>query len=213
MAAVVIDSGPIEAERLLRNVPRDKWRELMLARRRFLDSKLSYDCRCLVQFVNDARQMFEALGFASAEAMIRDGYGLKPNEIKIAVDWLELNPPGDPISLDEVRRLAGREIGISGGKPGPGRGKKTGSDTTRFSGRGTGYILARLDRDRPELAAKVRAGKLSANAAAIEAGFRKQSTPIERALKLLPKLTRTELRHLRARIDEALGEAKGKRAA
>src|SRR5690242_3559175 len=33
-------------------------------------------------------------------------------------------------------------------------------------------IKARLDRDRPELAARVRAGELSANAAAIEAGFR-----------------------------------------
>jgi len=27
-------------------VPREKWRELMLARRRFLEIKLSYDCRC-----------------------------------------------------------------------------------------------------------------------------------------------------------------------
>jgi hypothetical protein len=54
------------------------------------------------------------------------------------------------------------------------------------------YILARLDRDGyTELAAKVRAGTMSANAAAIEAGFRKQSTPLEWVKKLLPKLTRT----------------------
>jgi hypothetical protein len=38
------------------------------------------------------------------------------------------------------------------------------------------YILARLDRDgHAGLAAKVRAGTMSANAAAIEAGFRKTS--------------------------------------
>jgi hypothetical protein len=38
-------------------------------------------------------------------------------------------------------------------------------------GASSDYTLARLDRDRPELAERVRAGELSANAAAIEAGF------------------------------------------
>jgi hypothetical protein len=45
-------------------------------------------------------------------------------------------------------------------------------------GRGRGYALARLDRDHPKLAARVRAGELSANAAAIEAGFRKPRDPL-----------------------------------
>jgi hypothetical protein len=36
------------------------------------------------------------------------------------------------------------------------------------------YTLARLDRDRPDLAAKVRTKEISANAAAIKAGFRKE---------------------------------------
>jgi hypothetical protein len=36
------------------------------------------------------------------------------------------------------------------------------------------YILARLKRDRPDLAEQVVSGKLSANAAAIKAGFRKK---------------------------------------
>ena len=40
--------------------------------------------------------------------------------------------------------------------------------------RGTAaYFLARLDRDRPDLAVRVRNRDLTANAAAIEAGFRK----------------------------------------
>jgi hypothetical protein len=38
------------------------------------------------------------------------------------------------------------------------------------------YLLARLERDRSDLAAKVRAKELSAYAAAIEAGFRKRAT-------------------------------------
>jgi hypothetical protein len=77
------------------------------------------------------------------------------------ISW-ERSEPGPPV-------LGKREIGIEGGKPGPGRGKKTGDNITRLKNRGTSsaYILARLDRDgHAELAAKVRAGKLSANAAA-----------------------------------------------
>ncbi len=50
-------------------------------------------------------------------------------------------------------------------------------DNTNLKGRGTSaaYILARLKRDRPDLAEKVVSGEMSANAAAIEAGFRKKT--------------------------------------
>jgi hypothetical protein len=79
-----------------------------------------------------------------------------------------------------------------GGKAGP--GKKTGVNSVRLSRspHSRAYILARLDRDgHTELAAKVRAGELSANAAAI-AVYRKQPSPIEQAHKLVPKLTDIE---------------------
>jgi hypothetical protein len=53
--------------------------------------------------------------------------------------------------------MPAREIGK--GKPGPGRGGKTDSDTTRLQvGRGSEYLAARIKRDHPELAAKVEAG-------------------------------------------------------
>jgi hypothetical protein len=59
------------------------------------------------------------------------------------------------------------------------------------------HWLARLKRDHPKLARRVVAGELSANAAAIEAGFRKPpATPFETIVKLLPKLTRDERRKL-----------------
>lgn len=93
-----------------------------------------------------------------------------------------------------------------------GRGKKASSNATGFTQeRGATYTLKRLKRDRPDLFQQVLDGELSANKAAIEAGFRKPAPlPIQVILKLLAKLTRTELRHLRARIDELLDE---KRAA
>ena len=85
-----IDSGSIEATDRLRDVPRAKWHDLMLARRQFLELQLSSDCRHLVEFVNDAELMFEALGFSSPKQMIIEGYGLELEEINTAVKWLVL---------------------------------------------------------------------------------------------------------------------------
>jgi hypothetical protein len=68
------------------------------------------------------------------------------------------------------------EAGAKGG-----RGKKANSNTTSFSDRGSTYALRRLKREKPKLAEQVIAGKLTANAAAIQAGFRKAtwSAPAE----------------------------------
>ena len=63
-------------------------------------------------------------------------------------------------------------------------------------GKGTGtskaYTLTRLKKNEPELFQQVVAGELSANAAAIKAGWRKKPTPLESVLKLLPKLSDEE---------------------
>lgn len=61
-----------------------------------------------------------------------------------------------------------------------------GSNVTSVIKRGDGieYTMARLERDYPEYHEKVKSGELSANAAAIEAGFRKPPlTPFEGLLK------------------------------
>lgn len=68
---------------------------------------------------------------------------------------------------------------------------------TSQQGNSKSYTLDRLKREAPALFAAVCAGELSANAAAIEAGFRKKPTPFETVQKLLPKLTATEKRKLR----------------
>jgi hypothetical protein len=59
----------------------------------------------------------------------------------------------------------------------------SGRDNVTSSDRGNAptYLLRRLKRDRPDLAAQVVAGTLSAHAAAVQAGFRKStwSAPTE----------------------------------
>lgn len=54
------------------------------------------------------------------------------------------------------------------------------------------YTLERLKRQRPDLFRRVVRKEMSANAAAIEAGFRKVPTPLEQIRKLLPRLTAEE---------------------
>jgi len=60
-------------------------------------------------------------------------------------------------------------------------------------GNSSAYTIARLQRDNPELHERVVSGELSANKAAIEAGFRKPPlTPLESLLKAWEKATEEE---------------------
>jgi hypothetical protein len=68
----------------------------------------------------------------------------------------------------------------------------------RKSGNSLGYTLDRLKREHSDLYAKVVAGDMTANAAAISAGFRKKLTSFEIILKQLPKLTPDERARLRS---------------
>jgi len=94
---------------------------------------------------------------------------------------------------EEAQRLIKAEI-----QPLPAHGEIGGGHSGRAdnirSDHGTNptYALKRLKRDRPDLAEKVIAGEMSANRAAIEAGFRRVLTPFEHILKLIPKLTEEE---------------------
>jgi hypothetical protein len=85
----------------------------------------------------------------------------------------QINLVSTPMASDLDQIKLGRHGGdrrSEKAKADQGSDKKT---VPTLIGRGRNYDLARLDRDRPDLAARVRAKKMSANAAAIEAGFRK----------------------------------------
>ena len=56
--------------------------------------------------------------------------------------------------------------------PGPGRGKKTDDNVSRFGyGNNADYLTARIARDFPDLLQAVRDGRMSVNRACIEAGI------------------------------------------
>jgi hypothetical protein len=70
--------------------------------------------------------------------------------------------------------------------------------TERPTGTSVEATIRRLRKHHPELHARWLAGELSANAAAIEAGFRRgPGTAFERVMKLWPKLTEDERQQIR----------------
>jgi hypothetical protein len=108
--------------------------------------------------------------------------------------WQGLETPIDELRLfcrkhGDVLKLIDGEV--TAAPQHVGRGHSS-NNVSPIYGNNPTYTLKRLKRDRPDLADKVVAGELSANAAAIEAGFRKKLTPFEQVLKLWPKLSKSE---------------------
>jgi hypothetical protein len=188
MAGVTIDSGPVDPTYNLRDVAPENWGNLMRVRRDFLSRNLQRDCRCLLEFADDADVMAAPLGFASAEDFIRHGLEQDPQQVGWAIDGLRRMRPDEPIPYR--RAIALGKHGTNQHTPGVGNTKSSSTGGTTVN-----YILARLDRDgHADLATAVRAGAVSANAAAIHLGWRSKPTPLEQVLKLLPKLTNDECR-------------------
>jgi hypothetical protein len=79
-------------------------------------------------------------------------------------------------------------------------------NVTTLRGNKRAYALDRLKREFPKLFDKVVAKELSANAAAIKAGFRKPPNPFKQIKKLLPKLSRDELVEIQTMVTECLAK-------
>lgn len=185
---VKIDSGPLEATDKFEQVPKDKWFFLMLAKRDFLSTNLAYDCRCLVEFCEEAELVYADCGFSSAAEMIQHGYELDPVEIELAVAWLKHNQPASEVGLGAVKL----KITEAKAKKDKQQGKRNDLTSTNFdeveSSNANKNVLRRLARDQPELLDKIETGELTVNQAAIQAGIRKKPTPAEIVVKTFSKV-------------------------
>lgn len=190
-----------------KNVPQSEWKYLLAARRSYCNQQFQDDCRELLLFIDDGREN-KFFGYHDEETYWREGLWLEPEAVPFAENYLRARKARLEAGIDgrDWREIAFDQAVTLGKRGRPKKGKeKVGNTNISKGGSTRAYILARLDRDgHAELAARVRAGEMSANAAAIAAGYRKASTQLEKQLKGLPKLTPTELRQLRARIDELL---------
>ena len=205
MASVKIDTGPVDASSLLTEVPRDRWTDLMRERRSFVRVNVPFDCRELLRFAEEAEEMAPALGFETAEDFLRNGLEIDPELVGWAVEGLKSLSPDEPVTLERAvalgrhggkREGAGRPPASKEQQPQPAdhnpEVNQVGDhqvDYVSSGGTTKRYIVARLDRDHPELAEKVRAGDLSANAAAVKAGFRKLPSYRQVAIRAIRKLT------------------------
>jgi hypothetical protein len=136
-----------------------------------------------------------------------EGRKLKTGEIITGSSLMDLvtSKPlrGWGITKDKVEALIREDIELLVMFREAAKGQE-GGDTTNnnvISGRSTqgnskAYTLARLSKESPELFAEVKAGKISANAAAIKAGWRKVKSPVDIILHQLPKLSKDEIRTL-----------------
>ena len=123
-----------------------------------------------------------------------------PNGVGIQLDTVEKLIVGDEDAETAYRREMVAEKGTN-------QHAKEGHDNVMIQGRqgnSRTYTLKRLKDEFPELFERVKAKELSANAAAIEAGFRKKATPFETILKLLPKLRDAEICDLQDVIERYL---------
>jgi hypothetical protein len=192
MTSVRIDSG-INPLTVLKFVPRRDWARLVDARRYFIFCEFNRDCRKLVEWVGDAKELWRPLGYASVEDLLGRGYDLNPEEVALVVRWLEINNPAEAIGLEEVKRelMTPQEAGALGG-----RGNKAADNVRGFShGNGAAYLRARLKRDHPKIFKDLEAGRYkSARAAGIAAGIVKEKTTLDQLLLLWEKATPAERR-------------------
>lgn len=175
MAGVTINRGEPSPIFSFEDVPREKWESLVQVKRDFIAVNIPYDCRCLLQFRKQAEGVWQELGYDSIDDMIRTGYRLDPAEVDTAYNWLSQRKPEWAVPFKQAVKL-----GQHGGDRKSQQAEDQGDNVTLIRGNQRTYTLARLHRDRPDLAEKVEAGELSANAAAIEAGFRRKLTRVER---------------------------------
>lgn len=79
-----------------------------------------------------------------------------------------------PAAAEQIRRMLAEDVPEAKAHGAIGNGRSRGRDTTSTHRHNATGILARLKRDRPDLADQVIDGTLSANEAAITAGFRRR---------------------------------------
>ena len=216
---VTVNSGPPAPTDKFSDTAKDRWFLLLIAKRSFLARNLEYDCRCLIEFCEEADQVYAELGFDSPEAMIREGYELEPSQVELAVAWLKANGTETAIGMDAIKAKVAEarqqplekhgtnqhielQAKISAARESPlnQHGGVDNINSTMKGGTGTTYTLRRLARDAPELLDRIEAGELTVNQAAIEAGIRKKLSNAEKAVRAF-RLTENRLEPMRAMLD------------
>jgi hypothetical protein len=188
MAAVKIIRPPLCADPAV-DVPEHLWPQLIEERRRFCREVMPYDCRLLLFFIEDGAGS-NWIGYGTRKRYLSEGLGLDPEVVELALRGLMVMVPDQELGLDQAVILGKH----GGDRKSAGRNQVTNDHLTanKLGPNTVVRTLARLDRDHPDLAERVRAGEMSANAAAIRAGFRNKPSLLDQIRQLISKLTDDE---------------------
>lgn len=196
-----------------RQVPRRQWRALVLARAVHCMKTFKHDCRNLLFFVADAREN-EFFGYGDEETYLRNGLSLDPVTVASVADYLRAHGE-NAISFDAADDAAAKMKALDvqdqanqrpAHRPVSVDDENNDVNTSRPTGNSVAAALRRLRKDRPDIHARVLAGEITANAGMIDGGFRKKrpskkQTPLEKMLKLLPKLNADDIAILRKELE------------
>lgn len=193
---VKIITGDIPSARL---IPRSKWKSVINEWRSIAAIRFDDDCRALLQMRTECRElrMWEELGYDSEDQFFEKALVIKPEAVELACLAIQANQ-GQPIGIKQFVEQARRQADLESDEY---VGQGTRSDKqlrdnvtkSRQGGNELSYTLRRLARSHPELLDRVESGELSANAAAIEAGFRHKTITVR--LDDAQSAVRTLLRH------------------
>ena len=139
---------------------------------------------------------WKVIGFASFEDFCKSELGktlCEVEQIVSGVRVLQATGRTAPITPAEAIAAAPKiQTLTDAGKKG-GRGKKAPDNVRGFNGNSQDYLAARINRDHPDIAERVKAGEFkSIRAAAIVAGIVKVKTPLERLFAEWKKASQEE---------------------
>jgi hypothetical protein len=163
-------------------------------------SRLSQDCRPLVQLLDEAKQA-DWLGYSGRDEFIIECIGRPVDVVEMAVAGLDLFDPSKPVPFDRAVE-AGAARRMAEAVPLARHGGDRKSEAVQDQdynvnliddpkgGNSADYLAARIKRDRPDIAARVEAGEYrSIRAAAIDAGIVKPACPVRTAQRAFLKMT------------------------
>lgn len=205
MAAVSINTGPVDYRDQMKQLERSKWRELFIKRQQYIHTEFEHGCECVIDWLAEAEEFYKELGYSSADEMLKEALEIPPDWVRMAAAVLEAS--GQNLSKAEVDHAI--ELKSHGGDRRSEQARQDqGSDLTlKTRGENADYIKARLRRDHPEIAEQLQRGEFrSARAAAIEAGIIKP-VPTIRLVNDINKVAQAISRHLNDEQRIALAEA------
>lgn len=204
MAAVSINTGPVDYRDQMKQLERAKWRELFIKRQQYIHTEFEHGCECVIDWLAEAEEFYEELGYSSADEMLEEELQIPPDWVRMAAAVLEAT--GENLSKAEVDHAI--ELKKHGGDRRSQQARQDqGSDRTLKRGDNAAYLKARLQRDHPEIAEALERGEFkSARAAAIEAGIIKP-VPTVRLVSDINVIAAKLCQHLTSDQRIALAEA------